>query len=182
MAAILIVEDDGALRDDLANQLSEWGHEVFEAADGVEGFNAMVRTRPDVVLCDVMMPNENGHQLVTRAARSSKTPSGMAFIFISSLADPISISLGLTVGGDDYITKPIDYRLLRSKIDAHLRKRGTLYNRFLEDSITASITGSLGRASLIVGAGSAVAVCGLVAVLALKTIFGIDLFSDVYVN
>jgi DNA-binding response OmpR family regulator len=122
MAKILCVEDEEFLRSDIAAELEYAGYEVLQACDGVQGLQAVITHRPDLILCDITMPNMNGHQLLRIVRDSHAELAEMPFIFMSALADRTDVLDGLRLGADDYLTKPVDYDLLLTKIDAQLRQ------------------------------------------------------------
>ena len=130
MARILVVEDDGALRNDISDKLEEWGHEVHQAGNGALAFNLIEQVRPDLVLCDICLPCENGFELVKKIKEKSIDNAHMAIIFISSLAETKAKIYGAHCGIDDYIVKPIDYTVLGAKIALHLNKTNGLVARF----------------------------------------------------
>ena len=130
MARLLIVEDDGALRSDIADKLGDWGHEVFQASDGVLGLKMIKDVRPDLALCDICMPSESGFNLAKRIRENTFEYAHMAIIFMSSLSEPRAMAYGAHCGGDDYIVKPVDYELLHLKITLHLQKKYGLVARF----------------------------------------------------
>ena len=130
MTRILVVEDDGALRYDLAQKLVQWGYEVLTESDGALGFDAIEDWQPDVVLSDINMPNHTGFDLMHRVKQLSADYAGMIFLFVSSRSGPTMVADGICCGADDYITKPIDYALLKAKIESHLRKRDKMQDQF----------------------------------------------------
>ena len=131
MAKIVIVEDDGALRNDLTDMLTDWGHKVFQASDGRQGFAVIEKFQPDLVLSDIKMPHESGFDLVRRVTECGPKYANMPFLFISAISAPDAASFGRQCGADDFITKPIDYRVLKQKIEASLRRKNSMTARFL---------------------------------------------------
>ena len=182
MARILVVEDDPAMRADIADTLGDWGHEVMMADDGGRGFKTIETWRPDLVLSDINMPRETGLDLVNRLAELGTEYADMPFIFISSLKSPKAMVFGIQCGADDYITKPIDYDLLRAKINAHLKKKEGLIAKITVDKVALTMGQS------IMSGGMAVCMAGVtgtVAVLVLywiKSILGVDVFSDFHLS
>ena len=131
MAKIVIVDDDGALRNDIADMLSDCGHKVFQAADGRQGFAVIEKFRPDLVLSDIKMPHESGFDLVKRVTEGGAKYANMPFLFMSAIATPDAARYGRQCGADDFIAKPIDYRVLKKKIDSSLRRKNSVGARFL---------------------------------------------------
>jgi len=126
MAKILCVEDERFLREDLAEELIDAGHEVLQACDGREGLDMIVEHKPDLVVSDITMPNMSGTELIVRLRSDFPQLADMPVIFLSALADRNDVLDGVKMGADDYLTKPIDYELLIAKIKAALRQTGRM--------------------------------------------------------
>lgn len=125
MARIVVIEDDGALRTDISETLREWGHKVFQAKDGTSGVDVISISRPDLVLCDICLPMKNGFDLA-RQIKEGEASLAMPFIFMSSLSEYKDLLYARYCGGDDYIVKPIDYAVLKTKINHFLGKQESL--------------------------------------------------------
>ena len=118
----LIVDDERTNLLVLRAILEHDGHQVIQASDGQEAVTAFERERPDIVLMDVMMPVMDGYE----ATRSIKTLAGSHFvpvIFLTALTDETALARCIEAGGDDFLTKPYNRVILRSKISALLRLR-----------------------------------------------------------
>ncbi len=126
MVRIVIIEDDGALRNDICDRLERWGFEVVQASTGEQGLAAIEKHRPHLVLSDICMPEENGFQLVQRVRRLPTTQADTPFLFMSAASIDHAKTYGHHCGADDYITKPIDYQQLKSKIEVQLNKKSGL--------------------------------------------------------
>ena len=120
--SILVVEDEAELREIFTEELDCAGYTVHQAADGALGLKAIIEHRPDIVLCDITMPNMNGHQLLREVRASDAGISDTVFIFLSALAAPREVKEGLVLGSDDYLTKPIDYDFLLIKLAGRCRE------------------------------------------------------------
>ena len=129
MARIVIIEDDGALRNDIADKISDWRHEAFQANDGKSGFELVTEVHPDLIICDINMPEENGFELAKRIRGSLFKYVHMPIIFITSLTDPHARIYAKDCGVDDYIAKPIDYVLLNHKICTHLQSKNSVIKK-----------------------------------------------------
>ncbi len=118
---ILVVDDQAPNRGLLSYILEDDGHEVIEAYDGETGVASYLSESPDLVLMDVAMPGMDGYE----AARTIKATAGrhVPIIFLTAHSDEASLSRCLEVGGDDFLTKPINETLLNAKIKAHQRIR-----------------------------------------------------------
>jgi len=107
MARILVIEDEAMIRANLCRMLAIEGYAVIEAADGVTGATIAAREKPDLVLCDVMMPGLDGFE-VLRRLRADPATAGVPFVFVTASADKHDKRFGLDLGADDYVTKPFD--------------------------------------------------------------------------
>jgi len=122
---ILLIEDDRLILEATANFLTAAGFEVFKAAGGNEGISIAKIQIPDIILCDILMPGLNGHE-VYRILQGDITTSDIPFIFLSSLADNKDIRYGMLMGADDYITKPCESAELLKAIQTRLEKSDRL--------------------------------------------------------
>jgi CheY-like chemotaxis protein/DNA-binding CsgD family transcriptional regulator len=120
---ILCIEDDPRLRRLLVEDLTEAGYCVTAAGDAVAGIKAFFHECPALVLCDVRMPGISGFDLFARLRQIDPLVYGVAFIFLTALADRDSELRGRRLGADDYITKPVDYEILREIIRVRLGSR-----------------------------------------------------------
>jgi len=117
---ILCIEDDRETAALVAEDLLDRGYEVTIAHDGREGFSAILRTMPDLVLCDISMPAMSGFDLLERLVALAPRFSKMPFIFLTALTDRENELKGRQLGADDYVTKPIDFEVLATIITARL--------------------------------------------------------------
>ncbi len=117
-AAILLVEDDDATRDSIATFLRGHGHQVEEAADVAAATAAWARRRPDIIVLDLGLPDQDGLVVIRRVRREAITP-----ILVLSARDRESDKVAaLDAGADDYVAKPFGMAELRARIDALLRR------------------------------------------------------------
>lgn len=118
MAKVIIIEDEEELRQLIVEELEDAGHEALEAGDGVAGLTAILEQSPDVIVSDIGMPGMNGFELKQKLQtlpKHSPTP----FLFLSALAFQQAIDKGADVGADHYLTKPVDFDDLLSRIEAY---------------------------------------------------------------
>ena len=118
MAEILIVDDDGHIREVVRFALERAGHAVREAADGRAALDAIAARAPDLVVLDIVMPEEDG----LSTCRTIRQRSRLPIIFLSSRDDELDRVLGLELGGDDYVSKPFSPRELVARVAAVLRR------------------------------------------------------------
>ena len=122
MTTILCVEDEIELREDLAEELRFANYIVVEAGNGKEGLAAIKEHSPDLVLCDLNMPEMNGHELLQKLRNDHKATANMPFIFLTALASRTDVIKGKELGADDYLTKPVDIELLLATVESRLRQ------------------------------------------------------------
>ncbi len=122
MTKILVVEDDESIRANVCDLLLMEGFGVVLAADGSFGISAALRERPDLILCDIMMPGCDGYE-VLEALRGHEETSGTPFIFLTAKADRPSLREGMDLGADDYLTKPFTSRELLTAVRTRLERQ-----------------------------------------------------------
>jgi CheY-like chemotaxis protein len=105
MPTVLVIEDEAPLRANLARILSAEGYQVVVAADGDEGVRRVRETRPDAVICDILMPRLDGFGVLA-ALRSRPETAAIPFIFLTASADKVDLARGLQSGANEYVTKP----------------------------------------------------------------------------
>ncbi len=119
--SILVVDDEHDLLDLLEYNLKKEGFKVYLADNGEKGINLAQKHQPDLVLLDVMMPEMSGFE-VCEALRQDANIKRLPIIFLTAKDDEASEVEGLTIGADDYITKPISTVKLVTRIKALLRR------------------------------------------------------------
>jgi DNA-binding response OmpR family regulator len=117
---ILCIEDDRETAALIAEELADRGYDVQLAYDGREGFAAILRSMPDLVLSDISMPVMSGFELLDRLTALAPRFSNMPFVFLTALTDRENELKGRQLGADDYVTKPIDFDMLDTIISARL--------------------------------------------------------------
>lgn len=130
---LLVVEDDAATRDALAEGLRLYGHEVCVAADCASARRLLRKQRLDAVLLDVNLPDESGYDLLreirtARPADAELSPD-VAVLMLSGRGDEIDRVRGFELGCDDYIVKPYSFSELRGRLEAVLRRSRNLQMR-----------------------------------------------------
>lgn len=117
---ILCIEDDRETAALIAEALVDRGFEVALAYDGGEGFATIFKTMPDLVLCDINMPVMSGFEVLEHLTKIAPRFNNMPFVFLTALTDRRNELKGRQLGADDYVTKPIDFDILVSIINARL--------------------------------------------------------------
>ena len=121
MKRILIIEDQAPMRRNLALMLELEGYEVHGAENGKAGLDAAARQRPDLILCDVMMPIMDGHSVV-QAMRQNPETATIPFIFLTAKADRSDVRMGMNFGADDYLVKPVGRDDLLAAVQSRLAR------------------------------------------------------------
>ena len=119
---ILIIEDNLDVRENLAEILELSGYDTITACNGKEGVQAALAGSPDLILCDIMMPELDGYG-VLRILSKNPVSSTIPFIFLTAKTEMSDMRKGMTLGADDYITKPFDDVELLDTIEMRLLKR-----------------------------------------------------------
>jgi DNA-binding response OmpR family regulator len=146
---ILCIEDDPETAALITEDLQERGYAVTIALDGDAGFAALLKTQPDLVLCDISMRGLTGFEVLERLTALAPQFESIPFIFLTALADRETELKGRRLGADDYVTKPIDFEVLATIIEARLSRvaRNEVWSRRVDlndreiDSLTWSARG-----------------------------------------
>ena len=125
MKKILVIEDDRVIRENILKLLKAEGFDVTGAENGAQGLNAAVSNLPDVILCDVMMPQLDGYGVLA-ALRSHPVTATVPFVFLTGKADRSQVRQGMELGADDYLTKPFTKAELVGAISSRLKKQAAL--------------------------------------------------------
>jgi two-component system OmpR family response regulator len=115
---VLVIDDDQAIRELLAEYLSKSNFDVITAEDGIEMDKQLLAAQPDLIILDIMLPGEDGFILCQRIRQTSHVP----IIMLTANSDEMDRVLGLEIGADDYIAKPFSPRELLARIKALLRR------------------------------------------------------------
>ncbi len=115
---VLLVEDEPALQETLAYNLTRQGYQVQIAGDGPEGLRLARQEHPDLVVLDVMLPGLDGFEVCRLLRQEMNTP----ILMLTARADEIDRVIGLEMGADDYLTKPFSMRELLARVKAQLRR------------------------------------------------------------
>lgn len=121
-ATVLIVDDAVHIRRLAARMLARVGFTTLEASDGVEGLRLLKAHRPDVVTCDISMPNMDGHEFLTAAKADAETRE-IPIIIVTAVGQEGEASKAIQQGADAYITKPFSSNNLIETIQRQLEKK-----------------------------------------------------------
>ena len=118
MYRIFLVEDDHALAQELKRQLQQYGNEVRIISDFRAALDEIRAYDPHLVLMDIMLPYQNGYHWTAEIRKFSTVP----IVFLSSASDGMNIVMAINMGGDDFISKPVEPMVLNAKVQAVLRR------------------------------------------------------------
>ncbi|MEG3929581.1 EAL domain-containing response regulator [Microcoleus sp. D3_18a_C4] len=129
MKKILVIEDEQLIRENILKLLKAEGFDVTGAENGAQGLNAAVSNLPDVILCDVMMPELDGYGVLV-ALRSNPVTATLPFVFLTGKADRSEMRQGMELGADDYLTKPFTKAELVGAISSRLKKQEAVAEQY----------------------------------------------------
>lgn len=118
MPKILVVDDEPSILNLVASYLKAEGYEVFTASDGLAALKAVKAYKPDILLLDIMLPGLDGLEVLSRLRRESD----VYVILLTARTEETDKIVGLSVGADDYVTKPFSPRELTARVKAALRR------------------------------------------------------------
>ncbi len=142
-ASILVIEDDPIQRLAVVGILQRVGHRVLWAIDGEQGLEMARQSRPDLIVCDVVMPGMNGYQLVT-ALRQEAGLAEVPVIMLTTMTERAQVRVGMTSGADDYLAKPLNAAELREAVTALLVRRKSRRDEIvgeIKDKFLAALEG-----------------------------------------
>jgi DNA-binding NarL/FixJ family response regulator len=120
---VLIIEDEPQMLRNLATILRAEGFQTLTAAGGREGLEAARKDPPDVILCDLMMPDLDGFG-VLNGLRDTPSTRSIPFLFLTARGERDEVRAGMNLGADDYLTKPVRAEDLVAAIRARIKRRG----------------------------------------------------------
>lgn len=129
MARILVIDDEYILRQTIGAVLELEEHEIITAANGREGIDAARLHHPDLILCDVNMPEMDGFEVLLHLS-SDRSTASIPFIFLTALSERSVMRRAMERGADDFLTKPFEVPELLRAIDARLSKRSNVVSDY----------------------------------------------------
>lgn len=132
MQKILLIEDNTEIRENMAEILELAGYEIFTAENGKLGVTLALEHKPDLILCDIMMPVLDGYGVLHMLQKNEALQS-TPFIFLTAKSERAEMRKGMEMGADDYITKPFDGTELLNAIESRLKKAGLLKKNFADN-------------------------------------------------
>lgn len=117
-----MIDDESRMRKLVVEALAAEGYTTVEAPNGREGVALAARESPDLIVCDITMPEMNGHR-VLQTLRDQPTTAQIPFIFLTGWSEREDVRAGMNLGADDYLVKPVDPTELLAAVRSRLRRR-----------------------------------------------------------
>jgi len=146
---VLIIEDNNDIRENVVEILELANYQVFEANNGKTGVELAIQHLPDVILCDIMMPELDGYGVLYLLNKNTET-AAIPFIFLTAKAERLDLRKGMEMGADDYLTKPFDDMELLHAIETRLKKKEQQQNFYSSslDRLNTLVSKNSGLAEL----------------------------------
>lgn len=149
MRSLLIIDDHNEIRENIAEILGLAGYKALTAENGKKGVEVAIRERPDMIICDIMMPELDGYGVLHLLKNNPETAS-IPFIFLTAKTERGDLRKGMEMGADDFITKPFDDIELLKAIEIRLKKYDILHAAYSPDEKGATaMIGELRSSGLI---------------------------------
>lgn len=132
MKTILLIEDNTDVRENTAEILELSNYKVLQAENGKVGVDMAQKHKPDLIICDIMMPELDGYGVIYLLSKNKDTAS-IPFIYLTAKSDRNDFRKGMDLGADDYITKPFDDIELLRAVESRLKKMELLKNDYSRD-------------------------------------------------
>jgi CRP-like cAMP-binding protein len=129
MKKILLIEDNTEVRENTSEILSLANYNVLSAENGKIGVDLALKEKPDLIICDIMMPELDGYGVLHILSKNEQT-ANIPFIFLTAKTEKTDIRKGMNLGADDYLTKPFDDTDLLNAIETRLRKSAMLQRQY----------------------------------------------------
>ena len=121
MRTILLIEDNVEICENIVEVLELGGYKVISALNGKIGFEYARRRKPDLIVCDILMPEFDGYEVMTAVKRDPKT-NGIPLVFMTAQSEKICLEKAMTLGATAYLVKPLDPVLLLQVVKDELNK------------------------------------------------------------
>ncbi|MCX6352376.1 MAG: response regulator, partial [Bacteroidetes bacterium] len=150
MQHILLIEDNKEVRENTAEILELSGYKITTASDGKKGVEEVNKSKPDLIICDIMMPVLDGYGVLHMLNRNEET-TNIPFIFLTAKTERSEVRKGMEMGADDYITKPFDKIELLNAVESRLKKAESIKREYQKDieGLTEFIGDIAGRDAML---------------------------------
>lgn len=129
MVKLLVIEDEHTILENIIETLTLESFEVYGARNGREGVEKALEILPDLIICDIMMPELNGYGVLIKLRNNPRT-AAIPFVFLTAKAEREDMRRGMELGADDYITKPFTAPELLSAVRMRLERHATVVTRY----------------------------------------------------
>jgi DNA-binding response OmpR family regulator len=129
MKSVLVIDDNPGIRENTAEILELAGYKTFTAENGKKGVEVAIKEKPDVIICDIMMPELDGYGVLHLLKKNAGTEN-IPFVFLTAKTERSDFRKGMEMGADDYITKPFEEIELLNAIETRLKKSAILENKY----------------------------------------------------
>jgi DNA-binding response OmpR family regulator len=129
MKSVLVIDDNSDIRENTAEILELAGYKTFTAENGKKGVEVAQKEKPDVIVCDIMMPELDGYGVLHLLRKNTDTVH-IPFVFLTAKTERSDFRKGMEMGADDYITKPFEDIELLNAIEVRLKKAAILDNKY----------------------------------------------------
>src|SRR3954469_2653506 len=126
---VQVIEDEANIRENIQELLEAKGYEVRVSPNGKQGVLDAIDFKPHLIVCDVMMPKMDGYK-VLEYVRKTSIIQNTPFIFLTAKVDKSDVRLGMSLGADDYLTKPFTYRELLQAIETRLKRQEKVISEY----------------------------------------------------
>src|SRR5574339_330307 len=129
MKSVLVIEDNKDIRENTAEILDLAGYKTFTAENGKKGVDVAMKEKPDVIVCDIMMPELDGYGVLHLLRKNPETQN-IPFIFLTAKTERGDFRKGMEMGADDYITKPFEDIELLNAVEVRLKKSAIMDQQY----------------------------------------------------
>src|SRR5215211_7629529 len=126
---ILVIDDNTDIRENTAEILDLAGYKTVTAENGKKGVEAAIKSKPDLIVCDIMMPELDGYGVLHLLRKNADTQN-IPFIFLTAKTERSDFRKGMEMGADDYVTKPFEDIELLNAIEVRLKKAEVLQHHY----------------------------------------------------
>jgi DNA-binding response OmpR family regulator len=134
---ILIVEDTLTIREEVCDILEMEGYQVFQAINGKNGFEMTLKEHPDLIISDILMPSVDGFEMF-KTLQNHKETMSIPLIFLSAKGEKEDIRIGMNLGAEDYLTKPINVDDLVNAVENKIKKKSIIDQKIIDKTAAIS--------------------------------------------
>jgi DNA-binding response OmpR family regulator len=129
MKSVLVIDDNNDIRENTAEILDLAGYKTFTAVNGKKGVELAIKEKPDLIVCDIMMPELDGYGVLHLLRKNADTQN-IPFIFLTAKTERSDLRKGMEMGADDYITKPFEDIELLNAVEIRLKKAEVMQQNY----------------------------------------------------